>query len=209
MPDDYWVEVDLVHKYRYIGGPIENPQQNQEILSAIGLAAVSWARMEQHIDAILQQINKEHHSNADLRLFDPDHPRPFSAKLRLLKNYFNKHPGLASHTETVRDFVTGLKKLAVDRNEILHGVLQDFDPQSKRYTINGVTYRKATNDFFHRHQVNDLERIHNFTKLVNLAHYGLCDVSRDLFTVDGVARLQMPKPPSRHWWRRFLDWLFR
>lgn len=59
MPDDYWVEVDRNHKYRYIGGPIELPDECHTLFADYGLAAASWARMEQHIDAILVQINKE------------------------------------------------------------------------------------------------------------------------------------------------------
>lgn len=198
IPDDYLVEVTAegssLHEYLYIGGPIERPEQNQEILLAIGHAAASWARMEQHLDGILQHINKEAHSG-NLNLFDPDHPRPFGAKLRLLKSYFNKHPALSAYRETVQDFICGLKKLAPVRNEIMHSVLENYDSQTRRYTINGVVYQKASNDFRHRRRDAPIENILSFTRLVNLAHYGLCEVSKELFTPDGAAKLRRPSTP--------------
>ena len=211
MQSDYLVEIDTAgggkHVHRFIGGPIDSPGAHQELFAAIGHAATSWARMEQHIDTILIQINKKHHSGK-LKLYDPNHPRSFSGKLRLLKRYFNKHPALADQRGTIAGLAGGIKKLSDERNELLHGVLEDFDETSKKYTLNGITYL-GKQEFRHRHQTNDIHKILSFTHFVNLAHYSLCEeISKVLFTVDGVARLQTPLPPSHHWWRRFLDWLF-
>ena len=201
MPDDYLVEItqdgSVRHTYRYIGGPIEQPDQYQELMQAIGHEAASWARMEQHLDAILVQINKIHHSNEVFDLYNPDHPRPLSDKLRLLKRYFNRHPGLSRYKDTIRDFSGAVKKLAVERNELMHGVLEDYDHAKKIVTLNGMTYRKKTNDFHNVTQSFELAKLHDVARLTNLAHYMLCDVSKELFTADGVKRLQMPPPQTR------------
>jgi hypothetical protein len=208
MPDDYWVEVDRNHQYRYIGGPIELPDQCQNLFADYGLAAASWARMEQHIDAILVQINKENHSDELLDLYDEGHPGTFDTKIKMLRRYFNKHPGLTRYTETVIDCATGLKRLSKDRNELLHGVLEDYDPDLGHIMINGMQYRHATKDFLNRHQTFPVGKLQAFASLVNLAHYALCDVSRELFTLDAVARLQRPQRPVRRWWCRVWDRFF-
>jgi hypothetical protein len=60
-PPDYCAllrDGDHVHEYRFIGGPIEHPEQDQTLMAALGHACVSWGRMEQHIDAMIIQINK-------------------------------------------------------------------------------------------------------------------------------------------------------
>jgi hypothetical protein len=202
MPDDYWVEVACNHKYRYIGGPIELPGQCDQLFADYGFAAASWARMEQHIDAILVQINKEQHSDEFLDLYDERHPGTFDTKIKMLRRYFNKHPALAQYTDTVIDCATGLKRLSKDRNELLHGVLEDYDPTKSLIMINGMQYRPATKDFLNRHQAFPAAKLEAFANLVNRAHYALCDVSKELFTQDAVARLRRPQRPARRWWRR-------
>lgn len=141
------------------------------------------------IDAILVQINKEAHSDEHLALYDENHPRPFTDKIDRLKTYFKRHPALSRYKDEVLDYARGLLILAVERNEALHGILEDYDRQKQTYSLNGMRYRKKTNDFLNRHQVNQIGRIQS----VNLAHYGLCEISKQLFTLDGVERLQRPK----------------
>lgn len=126
----------------------------------------------------------------------------------MLKRYFNKHPGLAQYTETVIDCATGLKRLSKDRNELLHGVLEDYDREQGHIMINGVQYRPSTKDFLNRHQTFPAGKLKAFAGLVNLAHYTLCEVSKELFTPDAVARLQRPRRPTRRWWRRLMDSFF-
>jgi hypothetical protein len=166
------------------------PNQNVAIFAAIGLAAASWARMEQHIDAIIIQINKESHSTIEIDLYDENHPKPFTDKIDLLKSYFNKHPALAEDAEYIRDFATGLLRLAVERNEMIHGVLEAYDAVNGTYTLNGIRYRKKTKDFLNRRQVSPVGRIKSFAKMVNIAHYGLCEISKKLFTFDAIERLR-------------------
>jgi hypothetical protein len=205
MSDDYWVEVADAHRIRFLGGPIDSPAEADGALAVIGHLAASWARMEQHIDAMLIQINREQHSDELIDLYDENHPGTFDAKIKMLKRYFNKHPALSQYTETVIDCATGLKRLAEDRNLLMHGVLQDYDSASKTITVSGTKYHHKTDDFSCRIQPFPLEQLVRHANIVNLAHHTLCEVSRQLFTVDAVEQLRRPRPPVRRWWRRLLD----
>lgn len=194
MPEEYHVELadenGPIHRYTFIGGPIEAPQENQEIFFWIGLASTSWARMEQHIDAIIMQVNKPS-NNHDL--FDPDHPKPFGDKIKRLKRLFAHHPDLLEYSPTVDDFSRGLLELAEERNALLHGVLEDFNKANDTFTLNGCRYRKRENDFHHRHQVIPVQRLRELCRLTNIAHYGLCEISKELFTPEFGAKLQRPQ----------------
>ncbi len=189
-PDDYWVEVDGKHTFRYIGGPIENYATHQELFATIGRVVAAWGRMEQHIDALLIQINKQDHSSKALDLYDEHHPRQFVDKIRMLDEFFTKHPALAPYKATVHDFTTGLRKLAIERNELMHGIVEEYDPAARRVYCNGVRYRKSTNDFLNRRQSYFLARLEALFVMTNKAHYGLCAVSKELFTEEGAAKLR-------------------
>jgi hypothetical protein len=207
MPDDYWVEVADENRIRFLGGPLDSPAEAIEALAVIGHTAACWARMEQHIDVMLIQINREQHSDELIDLYDETHPSTFDAKIKMLKRYFNKHPALSQYSEIVIDCATGLKRLAEDRNLLMHGVLQDYDAASKTITVTSTKYHRKTDDFSCLIQPLPLEKLVRHADIVNLAHRTLCDVSRQLFTVDAVARLQRPKQPDRRWWRRLLECL--
>src|SRR5436853_427650 len=71
------------------GGPIDNPSNAIRAFTIFGHLAVSWARLEQHVDLILIQVNRPDRSRA---LFDPNHPIAFSRKMRLLKKWMEHHP---------------------------------------------------------------------------------------------------------------------
>jgi hypothetical protein len=88
-PDD-----NDIHKIRFTGGPLDSPEEMKaaaELWRAIGLAACAWARLEQHLDAVLIHVNQPKHSE---KLHDPDRPIGFKRKIKLLKRWFNQHPVL-------------------------------------------------------------------------------------------------------------------
>jgi hypothetical protein len=193
MTGDYRVGLffgNSVHEFRFIGGPIEDIKEGQPSLTAFGHAAAAWARMEQHINALLIQLNKKHHSDEAQALFGPEHPMRFTDKIRLLRSYFNKHPALSCYTEKVRDLCGGLSKLATKRNEMLHGILESYDPSKEAVVMNKVTYRQATKDFLSRKQTIPLKALFEFTRAINIGHYALCDISKELFSEDGLSRLR-------------------
>lgn len=194
MTEDYHVKLSdengPIHFYTFKGGPIENPKESQEIFFWIGLASASWARMEQHIDAIIMQVNKPSKRHD---LFDPEHPRPFGDKIKRLKRLFSGHPDLVEYSHMVNDFSRGLLELAEERNSLLHGVLEAFDKTADKFVINGFKYRKREDDFHHRHQTIPVQRLRELCRLTNIAHYGLCEISKDLFTPEFGKKLQKPQ----------------
>jgi hypothetical protein len=195
VADDYWVYLkDKTQKFRLIGGPIEQPEKCGKLFHLIGHAAASWARMEQHIDAILVQINKKDHSDELTDMYDPRHPGNFDTKIKLLKRYFHRHPRLGTHANEVNILANGLKKLSSDRNSMMHGILEDYlSGDDPKMIINGAKVMPKTGDIVFRTIEYPLERLHQFIGLVNNAHYALCEISKDLFTLDALAQLQRPK----------------
>lgn len=188
------------HEFRLNGGPINNPDGAQAVFLALGLGAASWARLEQHIDAVLMQVNKEQHSTEILSLFNPDHPLPFTDKIRLLKRYFNKHPALKEHTEAIRSFAKVAKILGQERNIYLHGILERYDSETKTIFIRSV---KPLHDPKNPYAFGiaaysvPLETLQSFAEFANKANDHLEEISRALFTPDAVARLRKPGPPNR------------
>ncbi len=164
--------------------------------------------MEQHIDLILMQINKAEHSDEIVDLYLPHHPGTFDKKIKLLKQYFNRHPALAQMKEPAIDAANGLSKIAVDRNALIHGIFEEYDPATKSITINVTKFRPKTDDFVSIVVVWPLRRLKTHADIVGMAHNQLCDVSRQLFTPTAVELLRRSKLPDRPWWRRLLDRYF-
>lgn len=204
MANHYVVEAGD-HKYRLQGGPIDDHAVSTEALAAVGRVAASWARMEQHIDLILIHINKAQHSDEILDLYSPRHPGTFDQKIKLFKRYFNRHPGLEKFKAPAIDAAIGLKRLAEDRNALIHGIVEDYNPHSQEITINVTKYRPKDEVFVSISDVWPIRRLHAHADIVNMAHNQLCDVSRKLFSTDAVQQLQRSKLPTRPWWRRLLD----
>lgn len=183
------------HEFALNGGPINNPTEATEALLALGHAAAAWGRLEQHIDAVLMQVNKEQHSNEILDLYDPEHPRPFTDKLRLLKDYFNKHPGLASFTEKIRSFAIVAKSLSLERNEYVHGILEGYDPASQTIIIKSIRpKRDPNNPYLFKITVSGvpLATLQGFTDIVNKTNDELETISRQLFTQSAIEQLRKP-----------------
>lgn len=67
---------------------VDSPDVPRSVYAAVGKAAMAWARLEQHLDAVLLQVNKKRFSESLYR----EHPGTFIGKVRLLKDWFNKHP---------------------------------------------------------------------------------------------------------------------
>ena len=201
--NDYTVEASG-YSYRLQGGPLDNPNSAATALAAIGLVAASWARMEQHIDLILIQINKAEHSDEIVDLYTPYHPGTFDKKVKLLKQYFNRHPALAALKDPAIDAATGLKRIAEDRNILIHGILESFDLTTQEITINVTKFHPKTDDFSSRIAVWPIRRLEAHAEVVNRAHNQLCQVSRQLFRPDTASLLQRSKLPTRPWWRRLL-----
>jgi hypothetical protein len=181
------------HEFLLNGGPINHPETAIPAFLALGHAAAAWGRLEQHIDAILLQVNKEQHSNEILALFDPNHPRPFTDKIKLLKKYFNRHPALTEFKEKIRSFANTAKTLAQERNEYIHGIFERYDPQSKTIFLHGIRPKfDPKNPYLFGIALSGvpLEVLVGFAVIVNKANDELEIISRALFTQAAIERLQ-------------------
>jgi hypothetical protein len=206
--NDYWIEIPSkpqAHRYRLRGGPIDTPAEDAEVFLALGRAFAAWSRTEQHIDAIILQVNKANHSTPELDLFDPKHPVPFADKIKLLKRYFRRHPALAQFRDDIVDIADGLKAFAEQRNDWAHSILQEYDRDSKRITFNLIRYQHKTRDFLCREKVTPIQLVDAVANHCIAANKLLSSISSQLFTVEGAEMLRMPGWQERPWWRRLWD----
>lgn len=198
MRDDYLVILNdgtQRHEFLLNGGPISQTG-NVTLFAVMGRLASAWSRLEQHVDSILLQVNKKQHSNEVLSLFDPNHPRPFTDKIRLLKKYFNKHPALRGYKEQIRVFTKRAKELGEDRNIYLHSVIQSYNERTEIVEFLSIRPIYDPTDpykFRIKRYKPPLSHIRNFVTVVNSANNYLEEISRRLFTDDAVARLRKPE----------------
>jgi hypothetical protein len=175
------------HSFEFHGGPIDDPKSVTAAFAILGHAAMAWARLEAHIDAVLVHINKTGNSKD---LYKPGHPIGFSGKLKLLKRWFTKHPPLKQYEPKIRLAFTAFKNLSRSRNLMLHGILEAYDPETKIVKFTSMKFEG--NDTFRvgSYAIN-LDQISQFTETVNQANamFGR-DISSKLFTPDSVEQLK-------------------
>src|SRR5208282_1755287 len=133
----------LLH-FNFTGGPVEDPTACEHPFAAFGFAAMAWGRLETHLDALLIHINKRSFS---VELFDMDHPRSFSRKLRLLKKWFRKHKALVNYVPAIDKLVSQLKKLSELRNSYFHALFSDYNSDKDEITLRGLEF--VGDDKFH------------------------------------------------------------
>jgi len=160
----------------------------ESVYAAIGETAMAWARLEQHLDAVLFQVNKPQHSATLYK----EHPVSFTRKLDLLKAWFNKHPALAAHKEHMKLLRTSLKQISKEfRNPLLHSIFANYDPASKTITFKGMQSVGA-DQFRMSTSTLELDRLKRAPLTLNQANEILSWISQDLFSEDAVARLEKP-----------------
>lgn len=189
--EEYRVTLDqggLNRDFVLFGGPLESPDTPPELYAAIGLACAHWARLEQHIDAVLMHLNNPEHSE---KLFDPEHPVAIAKKIKLLKRWFNQHPALSGLTEDVRILTSKLKDLVPHRHALIHGVLESWDSSSNSAIFRTLKF-EGDDEFKLKTHTYTIDGIGEVSYLISLANRYLCDISRAIFTRDALARLKTP-----------------
>ena len=121
-------EQRVLLRFDFTGGPLEDPEQSESALAAFGLVAMSWSRLETHLDALLIHLNKKRFSK---EIFEPKHPVSFSRKLKLLKQSFAGHEALSHHKPAIDKLATQLKTLSEARNAFLHALFSEYDAKKK------------------------------------------------------------------------------
>jgi hypothetical protein len=185
--------------FRLRGGPIDDFQAHQQLFAAIGHAAMSWARFETHLDAILIHVNASTHSET---IYNPEHPVTFNAKVKLLKRWFNQHPSLENLADPIRKITSRSKELSQMRNRFLHFILEEWDAPNECAKFHGLKW--MGNDEFRAENVRiGIEGLYQFSSIVNAGNRWLEDISRALFTREALEQLRKSAPRTRHLTRLF------
>jgi hypothetical protein len=173
-------------RFNFTGGPLDDPDGMDIQFAAFGLAAMAWARLETHLDALLIQINKKSFSHD---IFDPVHPISFSRKLDLLNKWFRRHGALSGLHPAVEKLSSQLKTLSKDRNQFLHALFSAYSLDSGEITLRSIYYT-GKESFELRRQTFRAERLVHFAMTVNSANESLWSISSSLFTPRGVELLR-------------------
>ena len=132
-------------------------------------------------------INDSAHS---AELYKPDHPPTASAKIKMLKQWFNKHPALADLSQNIRKLTSTLKELRLERNFLLHGILEEWDPTTREAQFKIIKYVKVDDTFAVTTKIISLEAISSLANVIKVANQYLAGISRILFTTDALEQLR-------------------
>lgn len=189
--EEYRVTLDrggLNRDFVFIGGPLESPENASDLFCALGYASAQWTRLEQHIDAVLIHVNNREHSAS---IFAPDHPVSFQKKIGLLKRWFNQHPALANLTTDIRELTSRLKFLSQHRNNLIHGVVESWDPATKTAVFRTLKFN-SEDEFslsIHNYTVTGIVTV---SDLIAMSNHYLSKISRVIFTPDALEQLRKP-----------------
>jgi len=177
-------------EFNFSGGPIEAPETEELALPfhAFGFAAMAWARLETHLDALLIHLNKRQFSK---EIFDPEHPVSLSRKLRLLKAWFTKHKALSEYKPVIDKLVTQLKTLSQARNAFLHALFSAYDAEKSEVTLRSL-YNAGNEEFHITRRDFSTEKLIRFGLTVNSANRSLAVITSALFTTNAVEQLRKP-----------------
>jgi hypothetical protein len=83
--------------FHFVGGHLDDvPQYAENIVKAVGIAMLNWARLEQQIDALLITVNKPDHSAEAYK------QTPYVSireKIRMFERWFALDPRFANQQE--------------------------------------------------------------------------------------------------------------
>jgi hypothetical protein len=192
MEDDYYLEMQWggkSHRFRFGGGPLSHPNVAPAALEAYGFTAACWARLETHIEAVTLFLNRQEHSNSTLNLHQPRHPSSTWDKIKLVRKYFNRHPALRTHKANADRVCERLLQMALDRNELLHSIVEDY--ANGHVTINGIFVKPDTTSSIKR-SIVPLPNFGALARQINDVNAELSKLSQFLFAPQTSARLRMP-----------------
>jgi len=113
------------------GGALDAPPEFAfPILQAIGWTSLHWARLEQHLDALLITLDKQEFFVERLKR-RPD--SSWAQKVDLFRRWFSQHEQLKQLVPTANRLSANFKNAGLDRNMLLHSNCIDFveGPPSK------------------------------------------------------------------------------
>lgn len=189
--DEYRVILNNAGKpidFTFDGGPLYKGENLTDLYAAIGRFSLAWSQTEQHIEAMLMQINNRAHSE---RLFNENHPYGFRKKIKALRRWFNQHPALSELSDHFKLISEKLNELAQHRNNILHGSLVSWDHGSKIAKFRTLKF-EGDEEFSIKAHTYPIDTIHTLCNLIALTNRYLSRVSHDIFQKKMLAQLRKP-----------------
>lgn len=118
-----------------LGGPLDATPP-PEIITAIGAAISSFARLEYVVSLIGLHINTE---EANPLLYKDDPNSKFPKMLALVRRWISQHPAYAQARTDMDDLLyEELRKDADFRNDLAHSFLYSFDPSTGDCELRGL-----------------------------------------------------------------------
>jgi hypothetical protein len=195
MEDDYFVDMfwpdGRKYRFRFGGGPLAHPDVAREPMEAYGFCAASWARLETHIDAIALCLNRQQNSPDPLKLHEPRHPSGVRDKIKLIRRWFKGHPALASSKQVADALCEKLLDLALERNQYLHSVIEDYDSSTGTLVLHGIFTKPDTTTSIQRTEI-PMGYFGAFARKISDCNQELSKLSSQLFQPDMPGKLQKP-----------------
>ncbi len=174
--------------FAFYGGAIDDPNTPRSVFTAVGRAAMAWARLELHLDAVILHVNKKDHSEELYR----EHPVSFDKKIDVVKRWFNQHPALLQHKDSMRELTRTFRILSKQaRNPLIHSLFASYDAGKKELTLQNIRYMGDDN-FKIREETISIEFVHALHRAINDGNRFLGIISRELFSPDAVKRFEKP-----------------
>ena len=123
-----------------------------------------------------------------MNIHQPHHPRSVRDKIKLLRRYYNRHPALAQFKELADNLFGRMLASALDRNHLLHSVLEDFTPDGK-VVLNGIFSKPDTTSHLKRLKV-PVGEFGALARTMNNFNLELSVLSKAAFTLEMRERLR-------------------
>ncbi|MCP4329994.1 MAG: hypothetical protein GY791_16325 [Alphaproteobacteria bacterium] len=102
----------------------EIPTYAEPIIRAIGIGHLSWGKLEQHLDILLNAVSNERYVTGATQL-----PKTsFRLKAKLFKQIYAEHPNFKVVHQIAGPVCDGLKKANTSRVRLTHSNVQGFSP---------------------------------------------------------------------------------
>ena len=163
-----------------IGGPLDvSPPPH--IVTAIGAAISSFARLEYMVTVIGLHVNKH---AADAILYKRDPNSKFPEMLRLVRKWMSCHSAYKQARTSTDDFFYGeLQKDTDFRNDLAHAFLHSFDPVTGDAELRSIR-RTGKETWEHRAIDTGLIQIKALADQANLATRHFVEIAKLIFDDD-------------------------
>lgn len=179
----------MTAEIKLVGGHLDDPPDYAlPFFTAVGFAMIHWGRLEQHIDALLISVNKEHHST---KSYVPTPNTSFRRKCELFERWLVKDKRFSDHHDNARRLVKAFRSSNMDRTLLVHSNLFEFreGPPPLMVVKNLKIEGKDQNLRISRAEWRE-EDILEFARSVSGLNRGLYTISQKVLTAGFLESLQ-------------------